>query len=30
MTRATYSEIGMNIVTKNEGLPKDKKFIVCL
>jgi hypothetical protein len=29
MARATYSEIGMNIVTKNEGLPKDKKFIVC-
>lgn len=29
MARATYSEIGMSIVTKNEGLPKDKKFIVC-
>lgn len=29
MARATYSEIGMNIVTKNEGLPRDKKFIVC-
>lgn len=29
MTRATYFEIGLAIVTKNEGLPKDKKFTVC-
>lgn len=29
MTRATYSEIASIIVAKNEGLPKDKKFIVC-
>jgi hypothetical protein len=29
MTRATYTEIGFVIVTKNDGLTKDKKFIVC-
>lgn len=29
MARATYSEIAHVIVAKNEGLPKNKKFIVC-
>lgn len=29
MTRATYHEIASIIVAKNEGLSKDKKFIVC-
>lgn len=29
MARATYSEIATVIVTKNDGLPKEKKFIVC-
>jgi hypothetical protein len=29
MTRATYHDIASIIITQNEGLPKDKKFIVC-
>lgn len=29
MARATYSEIAHSIVSKNEGLARDKKFIVA-
>lgn len=29
MARATYTEIATIIVTKNDGLIKNKKFIVC-
>lgn len=29
MPRATYYEIAEVIVTRNDGLTKDKKFIVC-
>lgn len=29
MARATYMDIATVIVTNNEGLPRNKKFIVC-
>lgn len=29
MTRATYEDIALIIVTGNEGKPRNKKFIVC-